>query len=46
MISKWDLADAFGALIGHSGKMGAEYAEQITTELDMTSDIVDNWWLE
>jgi len=46
MIGKGDLADAFGALIGHSGKMGAEYAAQITTELEITKDIVDNWWLE
>ncbi|WP_373479220.1 hypothetical protein [Geminocystis sp.] len=46
LIGKGYLADSFGALIGHSAKVGAEYAAQITTELEQTQNIVDNWWLE
>lgn len=36
--------EAFGALIGHSGKMGDTYAKQIMSEADLTGNIVDNWW--
>ena len=45
LMGKTHLADAFGALIGHSKEMGDEYANQILSEYEITRDIVDNWWL-
>lgn len=45
LLGKAHLADAFGALIGHSKEMGDEYANQILSEYDITKDIVNNWWL-
>ncbi len=43
---KSDIAEAFGTLIGHSKKMGDEYAAKITSEYEVTEHIVDDWWLE
>lgn len=43
---KLEIADAFAALIGHSRKMGDEYAAQITSEYESTEGIVDDWWRE
>ncbi|HEY9881473.1 MAG TPA: hypothetical protein V6D29_23670 [Leptolyngbyaceae cyanobacterium] len=31
-------------LMGHSLKMNGEYALQITTEMDLTANFVDDWW--
>ena len=45
LLGKAHLAEAFGALIGHSKEMGDEYANQILSEYDITKDIVNNWWL-
>jgi hypothetical protein len=45
LLGKAHLADAFGALIGHSKEIGDEYANQILSEYDITKDIVNNWWL-
>lgn len=36
----------FDTYIGHSEKMGNEYAEQITSEYELTEGIADNWWEE
>lgn len=36
--------EAFGTYIGHSKEMGDEYAEQITSEYEVTEGIADNWW--
>ncbi|MBD1929932.1 hypothetical protein H6F74_27415 [Trichocoleus sp. FACHB-90] len=41
-----DITEAFGTLIGHSKKMGDEYAEQITSEYELTEEITDDWWIE
>ena len=41
-----DITDAFSTLIGHSKEMGDEYAEQITSEYELTEHIVDDWWQE
>jgi hypothetical protein len=46
LLGKAHLADAFGALIGHSKEMGDEYAHQILSEYEITKDIVNNWWLD
>jgi integrase len=35
-----------GKLIGHSERVGDEYADQITTEYELTEKIVDDWWEE
>lgn len=43
---KVNITEPFGTLIGHSKKMGDEYAEQITSEYDLTEEITDNWWIE
>jgi integrase len=43
-IGKSDIAHAFGTLVGHSKQMGDEYAAQITSEYELTEDIVDDWW--
>jgi hypothetical protein len=43
-IGKSHIAHAFGTLVGHSKQMGDEYAAQITSEYELTEDIVDNWW--
>ena len=36
----------FDHFIGHSEKMGDEYAEQIMSEFEETEHIVDDWWEE
>ena len=36
----------FGVFIGHNEKTGDEYAKQITSEYEITSDFVDEWWEE
>ncbi|MEB3161378.1 MAG: hypothetical protein VKL20_07955 [Synechocystis sp.] len=46
LLGKTHLADAFGALIGHSEDMGSKYANQILSEYEITEDIVDNWWID
>jgi len=46
LLGKTHLADAFGALIGHSEDMGDKYANQILSEYEITQDIVDNWWID
>lgn len=38
------IAEAFGALIGHSKEMGDAYAEQVISEYDLVDPIVDDWW--
>jgi integrase len=43
---KVNITEPFGTLIGHSKKTGDEYAEQITSEYDLTEEITDNWWIE
>lgn len=43
-MGKAHITEAFGTLIGHSKEMGDEYAEQITSEYELTEGIVDNWW--
>jgi hypothetical protein len=43
-IGKSHIAHAFGTLVGHSKQMGDEYAAQITSEYELTEDIVDDWW--
>jgi hypothetical protein len=43
---KLEIADAFATFIGHSREMGDEYAEQITSEYELTEHIVDDWWHE
>lgn len=43
---KPDITEAFATFIGHSKEMGDEYAEQITSEYELTEDIVDDWWQE
>ena len=45
-LGKSHIVDSFGTLIGHSAKTGAEYAKQITSEYEITENIVDNWWLD
>jgi hypothetical protein len=37
---------AFDQLIGHAEQMGDDYAEQILSEFEQTSEVVDNWWEE
>jgi hypothetical protein len=37
---------AFDQLIGHTEAMGDDYAEQILSEYEQTSSVVDNWWEE
>ncbi len=34
----------FDTFIGHSEKMGDEYAEQIMSEFGQTEYLVDDWW--
>ncbi len=41
-----DITESFGTLIGHSKKMGDEYAAQITSEYELTKEITDDWWIE
>jgi hypothetical protein len=41
-----DIAESFGTFIGHSKEMGDEYAEQITSEYELTEEITDDWWIE
>lgn len=36
----------FDVFIGHSEKMGDEYAEQIMSEFEQTEYLVDDWWEE
>jgi hypothetical protein len=43
-MGKSHITEAFGTLIGHSKEMGDEYADQITSEYELTEGIVDNWW--
>jgi len=43
---KLEITDAFATFIGHSKEMGDEYAEQITSEYELTEEIVDDWWQE
>jgi integrase len=43
-MGKFHITDAFGTLIGHSKEMGDDYANQITSEYELTEGIVDNWW--
>jgi integrase len=43
---KVNITEPFGTLIGHSKEMGDEYAEQITSEYDLTEEITDIWWIE
>lgn len=43
---KPDITEAFATFIGHSKEMGDEYAEQITSEYELTEGIVDDWWQE
>ncbi|MBD2215073.1 hypothetical protein H6G27_35305 [Nostoc linckia FACHB-104] len=38
--------DAFGTFIGHSREMGDLYAQQITSEYEITEKIANNWWAE
>jgi hypothetical protein len=38
-------ARSFGMLIGHTERMGDEYASQITSKYELTESIVDDWWL-
>jgi len=45
-LGKPDITESFGMLIGHSKEMGDEYARQITSEYELTEDIVDDWWQE
>ena len=41
-----DIAESFGTFIGHLKEMGDEYAEQITSEYELTEEITDDWWIE
>ncbi len=41
-----DIAESFGTFIGHSKEMGDEYAEQVTSEYELTEEIVDDWWIQ
>jgi len=41
---KQDITESFAMLIGHSKEIGDEYARQITSEYELSSDIVDDWW--
>lgn len=43
---KQDITESFAMLIGHSKEMGDDYARQITSEYELSEDIVDDWWLE
>jgi hypothetical protein len=43
-MGKSHITEAFGTLIGHSKEMGDKYADQITSEYELTEAIVDNWW--
>lgn len=43
---KKDITESFAMLIGHSKEIGDEYARQITSEYELSEDIVDDWWLE
>ncbi|MBD1929933.1 hypothetical protein H6F74_27420 [Trichocoleus sp. FACHB-90] len=43
-IGKSNIANQFGTLLGHSKEMGDQYAAQITSEYELTEDIVDDWW--
>ncbi|MBW4628739.1 MAG: hypothetical protein KME49_25295 [Brasilonema octagenarum HA4186-MV1] len=43
---KQDITESFAMLIGHSKKIGDEYARQITSEYELSEDIVDDWWQE
>lgn len=37
---------AFDQLIGHAEQMGDDYAEQILSDFEQTSEVVDTWWEE
>jgi integrase len=39
-------AAAFGTFIGHSEAMGKLYADQITSEYDVTEEIANGWWID
>ncbi|MBD0262478.1 MAG: hypothetical protein ICV78_07035 [Tolypothrix sp. Co-bin9] len=39
-------AETFGTFIGHSKEMGDLYAQQITSEYEVTEKISNNWWQE
>jgi hypothetical protein len=41
-----DIAESFGTFIGHLKEMGDEYAQQITSEYELTEEITDDWWIE
>lgn len=43
-LGKSDMKNQFATWIGHSEEMGDEYAAKITTDDDLTKDIVDSWW--
>ena len=45
-LGKTDITEPFAVFIGHTEKMGDEYAEQLTSEYELTEDITDDWWLE
>jgi integrase len=39
-------AAAFGIFLGHSEAMGKLYADQITSEYDVTEEIANGWWID
>lgn len=39
-------AAAFGTFIGHSEAMGKLYADQITSEYEVTEEIANGWWID
>jgi integrase len=39
-------AAAFGTYIGHSEAMGKIYADQITSEYEVTEEIANGWWID
>jgi hypothetical protein len=41
---KQDITESFAMLIGHSKEIGDEYARQITSEYELSENIVDDWW--
>lgn len=44
LLGKSDITNTFATWIGHSEEMGDEYAAKITTDDELTEEIVDNWW--
>jgi hypothetical protein len=45
-IGKSHITEQFGTLIGHSKETGDQYADQITSEYELTEKIADNWWIQ